>query len=71
MRNLAEYIAEYENTYDDNDKLYCSDFQQIMDISVKQLKPEQDIGAGLAWNLIRNALMAGYMIGYKKAKENN
>lgn len=71
MRNIAEYIAEYEKTYDDNDKLYSSDFQQIMDISVKQLKPEQDIGAGLAWNLISNALMAGYMIGYKQAKENN
>ena len=71
MRNIAEYIAEYEKTYDENnDKFYSSDFQQIMDISVKQLKSENP-NSNLSWNLVSNALMAGYMIGYKQAKKNN
>ena len=62
-RDLQKAIADYKKKFDNNKCrkgiFYASDFYQIKDIS-----------NGEYWGSISNALMAGFMIGYRTAKRN-
>lgn len=73
-RDLNKYIKEYreqfENSGNNKGAFYSSDFEQILDISNKDLG---NVGAkisngNLLYSLIDNALISGFMIGYKLGK---
>lgn len=59
-RDLQKYVEDYKRKFYGNEynggAFYVSDFYQIT-----------DMGTDL-FDLIDNALMAGFMVGYKKAK---
>ena len=63
MRDLRQYIDEYRREYSGKNKgvFLLSDYQQILELS------REDSSGGLYFNLVVNALMAGFMVGYKKA----
>ena len=68
-RDLGKYVADYKSQFmhkDNHNKgaLYQSDYTQIYQMSND---PDKTIG-GRLYNAIDNALMAGFMIGYKCAK---
>ena len=67
MRDIRKYIAEYEAMGEGKRGcLYVSDIQQIYDIAEEE-------GNGIKeamFDAICNAMMAGYMIGYKRCKAN-
>lgn len=67
MRDIRKYIAEYEAMREGKRGcLYASDIQQIYDIAEEEGK---DIKEAM-FTSICNAMMAGYMIGYKRCKAN-
>lgn len=53
---IADYKKKYFNTLDNAGAFYVSDYYQIMELSQNKV------------DCIDNALMAGYMIGYRTAK---
>lgn len=61
-RSIKKSIADYQKrfiTHEKNNRggaFYASDMQQLHDMS------------GSEWDLINNALQAGFMIGYRHAK---
>ena len=61
MRDLEKYIAEYERQFEKKKSIegrfYTFDLYQIADISGNN-----------KWEMISNALKAGFMIGYKCAQ---
>lgn len=61
MRNIKRSIDQYKNTFEKKrtkeGAFYSSDIQQIMDMSASN------------FDRISNALMAGFMIGYRKGRE--
>lgn len=61
MRSIKRSIDQYENTFgkkrNGEGAFYVSDFQQIMDMSASN------------FDIISNALRAGFMIGYRKGRE--
>lgn len=69
-RDIKEMISRYDNEPDD--QIYTNDIQQVLDISREEF---EQFGAktkgAFIYALVVNAMKAGYMIGYKKAKENN
>ena len=62
-RDLRKYIAEYIRRYDgtEKDSFRVSDYQQIWKMS------REEPNGGLYYDLVFNGLMAGFMVGYKKA----
>ena len=65
-RNLKKYITEYDKKYLNSKRnkgaFFVSDYYQIFSLS-------KDAAGGLdLWELIDNALKAGYMIGYRTAQ---
>lgn len=66
-RDLRKYIDEYTRKYLDREnktyrgQFYGDDFYQILEITGR---PEKNRDAYLVWN----ALRAGFMVGYKSAK---
>lgn len=65
MRDIRKYIAEYEAMGErKRGCLYVSDIQQIYDIAEEAGK---DIKEAM-YTAICSAMMAGYMIGYRRAK---
>lgn len=61
MRNIKRSIDQYKNTFgkkrNKEGAFYVSDVQQIMDMSASD------------FDLVANALRAGFMIGYRKGRE--
>lgn len=55
-RNYEEIIAEYDRITAGRDAIYCSDLNRIRDNS-------DDL-----FDFIHNAMKYGYVIGYKRAK---
>lgn len=62
-RDLRKYIAEYLRRYDgtEKDSFRVSDYQQIWQMS------SGGSSGDLYYDLVFNGLMAGFMVGYKKA----
>lgn len=69
-RDIKEMISRYDNEPDD--QIYTNDIQQVLDISREEC---EQFGAktkgAFIYALVTNAMKAGYMIGYKQAKEND
>ena len=59
-RNIKEMILNYKDQYEmtDNEKIYQSDIQQIYEFTKENPETTDKI-----FDLIGNALIAGYMIG--------
>ncbi len=61
MSRVKDAIAEYKEMKNNagEEILYASDYEEIKDISLD------------AWELVNNSFMAGFMLGYRSAKDNN
>lgn len=66
QRDLRKYLADYMEHFEKKNRgcFYTNDFYQIMEITA-------DGGEGGVYSLILNSLMAGFMIGYRKAKRDS
>lgn len=64
-RSMEKAVAEYKTRFGQsngtNGAIYCSDIQQIIDMT-------RNSGRDSVYDAITWALQAGYMMGYRKAK---
>ena len=72
-RSMKKAIEEYYKTFGSRPngkaEFYASDIMQIKDMSAEQAKESGNTSISeYEYNLIINALMAGYMIGCRTAK---
>ena len=65
-KSIAEYRKKFCKTRTNEGAFYLTDFKQIMDLAQEQARDEGSNINGYYFHLIDNALMAGFMVGYRK-----